>query len=90
MGLLTELTKVSLTYTLKLSIQMETHDGEILHANYSQFQVLYEGGRFSLSKVTICLYNIMYLLLCFGRYIYIPTIQIITQLGVFGQVSGCS
>ena len=38
----------------------------------------------------LCLYNIMYLLLCFGRYIYIPTIQIITQLGVFGQVSGCS
>ena len=53
MGLLTELTKVSLTYTLKLSIQMETHDGEILHANYSQFQVLYEGGRFSLSKVAM-------------------------------------
>ena len=52
-SLLTEMRFASPTKKLTLSIQMETHGEEILHANYSKFRAEYDGGRNTLKKVFV-------------------------------------
>ena len=50
--LIAEIRRASSSKTLKLTIQMETHTGEVLQANYSQFRVEQDQGRYTL--VVVC------------------------------------